>query len=67
MKNKTPTEDLDTLLELARGISVSDAEREKQRRSFAFGNTNIENQRITRETIDRAADKLAAVNLPAKK
>ena len=51
--------DLDKLLELARGIPVTDAERESQRRSFAFGNTNIENERITRATIDEAADELA--------
>jgi hypothetical protein len=55
-----PKTDLDKLLEMARGVPVTAAEREQQRRSFAFGNTNIENQRITRETIDRAADKLAA-------
>ena len=51
--------DLDKLLELARGVPVSDAERERQRRSFAFGNTNIENERITRATIDEAAAQLA--------
>ncbi len=53
-------DDLDKLLELARGIPVSAEERERQRRSFAYGNTRIENDRITRATIDRAADKLAA-------
>jgi hypothetical protein len=58
MSTDTKT-DLDQLLEMARGIPVSAAEREQQRRSFAFGNTNIENERITRETIDRAAEKLA--------
>ena len=54
-----PKTDLDKLLEMARGVPVTAAEREQQRRSFAFGNTNIENHRITRETIDRAADRLA--------
>lgn len=53
--------DLDRLLELARHRPVSSAERETQRRSFAFGNTNIENSRITRATIDAAAEKLAAL------
>lgn len=52
--------DLDQLLEMAREIEVTPGEREQQRRSFAFGNTNIENQRITRATIDRAAEQLAA-------
>jgi hypothetical protein len=52
--------DLDTLLELARNKPVSGEEREAQRRSFAYGNTKIENTRMTRDTIDRAAEKLAA-------
>jgi hypothetical protein len=58
MSTNTKT-NLDQLLEMAREVPVSAAEREQQRRSFAFGNTNIENERITRETIDRAAEKLA--------
>lgn len=36
------------------------AEQEEQRRSFAFGNTKIENDRITRQTIDEAAEALEA-------
>ena len=52
--------DLEELLEMARTLPVSAEERECQRRSFAFGNTNIENDRITRATVDQAAEKLAA-------
>ena len=52
--------DLEELLEMARTLPVSAEERERQRRSFAFGNTNIENDRITRATVDQAAEKLAA-------
>jgi hypothetical protein len=33
-------------------------EKEEQRRSFVFGNTNIENPRITREMVDKAAQAL---------
>lgn len=51
--------DLDKLLERAREIAVSEEERERQRRSFAYGNTHIENERITRQTIDEAAESLA--------
>jgi hypothetical protein len=51
--------DLDKLLALAKGIPVSPEEREAQRRSFAYGNTHIENERITRKSIDEAAEKLA--------
>ena len=53
------SENLEELLEAAKTIRMSDAEREEQRRSFAYGNAKIENDRITRETIDRAAEKLA--------
>ncbi len=34
-------------------------EREAQRRSFAFGNTHFENPLITRDMIDRAAERLS--------
>ena len=40
----------------ASGISL---DREEQRRSFAFGNTAFENELITREMVDREAEKLA--------
>jgi len=49
---------LETLLEAARQREFTHAQREAQRRSFAYGNTQFENPRITRETIDRAADAL---------
>jgi hypothetical protein len=39
---------------------MSPQEKEEQRRSFAFGNTAIENDRITRETIEAEADQLLA-------
>jgi hypothetical protein len=46
------TDDLKELLEKAKLLEVSPAQKEEQRRSFAFGNTNIENSRITREIVD---------------
>jgi len=39
---------------------MSPEEKEAQRRSFAFGNTAFENPLITREMIDREAEKLAS-------
>lgn len=33
---------------------------EEQRRSFAFGNCNIDNPAVTREMVDRAAERMAA-------
>ena len=55
-------DDLPTLLESAREVKMSAAQREEQRRSFAYGNIKIENDRITRETIDRVAERLSAAS-----
>lgn len=52
------SEDLKELLEKMRVVKPSSEDKEEQRRSFAFGNTNIENSRITRETVDREAEEL---------
>ncbi len=49
-------ETLDQLLEGAKTWPFTDAEREEQRRSFAFGNANIENPLVTREMVDAAAE-----------
>lgn len=49
---------LNELLEKAKGVKLSPEQKEEQRRSFAYGNTNIENSRITRETVDREAERL---------
>lgn len=51
-------ERLQQLISEARRVTPSAAEKEEQRRSFAYGNTKIENPRITRETVDREADSL---------
>jgi hypothetical protein len=52
-------EKLEFLLEKAKKVQMTEAEQEEQRRSFAYGNTKIENDLITREMIDDAADRLA--------
>ena len=51
-------DDLKRLLEESKKAHMTKAQAEEQRRSFAFGNTKIENDRITRETIDRQAEAL---------
>lgn len=51
-------DDLDALLELARHKPVTQEERDTQRLSFAYGNANLSNPRITRESIKEAAEKL---------
>lgn len=49
---------LQRLIDAARGRDMSAAEQEAQRRSFAYGNAHIENERVTRAMVDEAADKL---------
>ena len=46
---------LERLLEMAKKYKMSPEEEETQRQSFAYGNTNIENPRITREMIKNEA------------
>lgn len=46
------------LIERARSVRMSPRQSEEQRRSFAYGNTKIENERITREMIDERAEAL---------
>lgn len=52
------TKALEALIEAARRITPSPEDRERQRRSFAYGNTHFENALITREMIDQEAEKL---------
>ena len=52
------TRELKDLLEASKNVVVSPEQKEEQRRSFAFGNTNIENPRITRRTVNKEAEAL---------
>ena len=54
----TMATELETLIAAARLKEFPSSEREAQRRSFAYGNTHIENSRITRELIDHQAELL---------
>ena len=54
------TQELERLIEIARHHSVSDSEREAQRRSFAYGNAKIENDRITWEMVVEADERIKA-------
>jgi len=49
----------DQLMSLARGHEMTPEEREAQRRSFAFGNANIDNSDVTHEMVDEAAERLS--------
>lgn len=50
------SENLDELLNAARSAKPTPEQWEAQRRSFVYGNTHLENQNITREMVDRAAE-----------
>lgn len=45
------TKDLQELVERARKIEMTPEQLGEQRRSFAYGNTHIENDRITRQMV----------------
>lgn len=58
------SEELKDLIERAKKVLMTQEQQEEQRRSFAYGNSKIENDRITRKTINQEADALAAKNDP---
>lgn len=60
-------DDLTALLEAARTAETSPEHKEEQRRTFAYGNTHFENDRITREMVDRQAERLAAEKTAERK
>lgn len=45
--------ELEELLAKARKHEMTPQEEREQRRSFVYGNTRIENERITRELVDQ--------------
>ena len=51
-------EKLNALIEAAKSVEMTRQDIERQRESFAYGNTNIGNNRITKEVIAAAARKL---------
>jgi hypothetical protein len=53
------SEELDELIEMARTIRMTPEQAERQRRGFACGNVKIENDSITWDMIDRAAERLS--------
>lgn len=61
------TKETEKLIEAAKLHQFTAADKEEHRRSFAYGNTKIENSRITRELIDREADKLNSLTTQSKR
>jgi hypothetical protein len=55
---------LEYLIEWARKYPISEEESKAQVRSFAYGNTHFENDRITKADIDTAMEKLDKESVP---
>jgi hypothetical protein len=51
---------LSRLVELARAVRLDDTQKDEQRRSFVYGNTAMENDRITRTMVDVASKSVKA-------
>ncbi len=52
-------QEIEILVERVKRVKMTATEAEEQRRSFAYGNANIENSDVTREVINRAAEHLS--------
>lgn len=50
---------LEALIAKARSVTMTDAQLREQRLSFVYGNTHIENERITREMVAVADAKVS--------
>jgi hypothetical protein len=50
--------DLEELVKKARAIEMTHDELREQRRSFVYGNTHIENERVTREMVAEVDQKV---------
>jgi hypothetical protein len=53
------TDAMKRLIERAAALPMSDDDKEAQRRSFAYGNAHIENDLVTREMVELAAERLS--------
>jgi hypothetical protein len=59
------TDALKKLLEAAKTAKPTPEQREQQRRSFVYGNMHFENELITREMVDREAERVGRTNSAA--
>lgn len=50
--------ELEELIAKARGREMTPEEAREQRRSFVYGNTHIENERITRQLVNEIDEEL---------
>lgn len=55
---------LEALIEKAQRVQMTEVQMREQRLSFVYGNTHIENERITREMVAEADEKVANEEAP---
>jgi hypothetical protein len=60
------TDTLENLIALARNVKMTEVQARKQRISFVYGNTHIENPRITREMVAEADEKITKEEMIAR-
>jgi hypothetical protein len=53
-------QNISRLIEMAKAIMPTEAQNEEQRRSFVYGNTAFENPKISRQLVDKVAEKRRA-------
>ncbi|MEM8692764.1 MAG: hypothetical protein AAGG57_12885 [Pseudomonadota bacterium] len=51
-------EDLEYLIEKSKDVHMTDEQVTAQRRSFAYGNSAFENEKITKEMVDEEARRI---------
>lgn len=51
------SDEMKALIARAATVEMSVEDKEAQRRSFAYGNANIENDRVTKAMVDAAAER----------
>ncbi|SMD08190.1 hypothetical protein SAMN06297251_12469 [Fulvimarina manganoxydans] len=61
------TSALEALVAKAQRIEMTEDQMREQRLSFVYGNTHIENERITREMVAEADDRVALEDAAARK
>lgn len=61
------TSALEALVAKAQRIEMTEDQMREQRLSFVYGNTHIENERITREMVAEADDRVALEDAAARR
>lgn len=53
-----PNTSLSQMVEMAKRVQMNDAQRMEQRNSFVYGNVKIENDKVTKEMVEKVAKRV---------